>query len=397
MTLRAMTIRGAALFLTLSAAALAGGCAKDPDYSTGNEGMEPPPDPGPPDWPRGLHVVGDHIEDGNQTTVVLHGVNRSGSEYKCVQAGSVIFDGPATDDSVQAITTWPNVNTVRVPLNESCWLGINGALPQVSGENYKTAIKNYVLRLHKYNLIPILELHWVGPGATLATRQQPMPDADHAAAFWADVAATFVDDDGVILEPYNEPFPDGNRDEDAAWACWRDGCTANQSVPQGQTATTYQAAGMQAMVDAIRGAGSTHIILLGGIQYSNALTQWLAYKPTDPLNQLGAAWHLYNFNACVSATCWDAAPAAVAAAVPLVATEIGENDCMGVFISPLMQWLDDHGAGYLAWSWNAGTACVPAPMPGRGGGRPWAIVTSYTTGTPNGGYAQAFYDHLAGR
>src|SRR6185369_13031246 len=162
-------------------------------------------------------------------------------------------------------------------------------LPQVSGENYKTAIKNYVLRLHKYNLIPILELHWVGPGATLATRQQPMPDADHAAAFWADVAATFVDDDGVILEPYNEPFPDGNRDEYAAWACWRDGCTANQSVPQGQTATTYQAAGMQAMVDAIRGAGSTHIILLGGIQYSNALTQWLAYKPTDPLNQLGAA------------------------------------------------------------------------------------------------------------
>ena len=36
-------------------------------------------------------------------------------------------------------------------------------------------------------------------------------------------------------------------------------------------------------------------------------------------------------------------------------------------------------------------------MPGRGGGRPWAIVTSYATGTPNGGYAQAFYDHVAGR
>ena len=71
---------------------------------------------------------------------------------------------------------------------------------------------------------------------------------------------------------------------------------------------------MQAMVDAIRGAGSSHVILLGGLQYSNALTQWLAYRPNDPLGQLGAAWHLYNFNACVSATCWDDAPAAVAAA-----------------------------------------------------------------------------------
>ena len=91
---------------------------------------------------------------------------------------------------MQAITTWPNVNAVRVPLNESCWLGINGAPANLSGESYKTAIKNYVLRLHKYDLIPILELHWVGPGTTLATRQQPMPDADHATAFWADVATT---------------------------------------------------------------------------------------------------------------------------------------------------------------------------------------------------------------
>ena len=110
---------------------------------------------------------------------------------------------------------------------------------------------------------------------------------------------------------------------------------------------------MQSIVDAIRGAGSTHVILLGGLQYSNALTQWLAYQPTDPLGQLGAAWHLYNFNACVSAECWDVAPAAVAAAVPLVATEIGQNDCVGGFVTPLMQWLDGHGAGYLAWSWNA--------------------------------------------
>src|SRR5204862_1958189 len=102
--------------------------------------------------------------------------------------------------------------------------------------------------------------------------------------FWADVATAFLDDDGVILEPYNEPFPDGNMDGDAAWACWRDGCIANQSVPTGATATTYQATGMQAIVDAIRATGSRHVILLGGVQYSNALTQWLAHKPADPLN-----------------------------------------------------------------------------------------------------------------
>jgi hypothetical protein len=385
------------LFTAFAAGALAAGCAKDPDYDANNEGTAPAPDPGPKDWPHGLHVVGNHIEDAAGSTVVLHGVNRSGTEYRCVQS-SAFFDGPSSESSVAAIKSWPGVNTVRVPLNESCWLGINGAPDNVSGPYYKNAIYNYVQWLHKYDLIPILELHWVGPGTEIANRQQPMLDADHAAAFWTDVAATFLNDDGVVLEPYNEPFPDGNKDSDAAWACWRDGCSASQYAAGNNTPVgTYQTAGMQSIVDAIRATGSTHVILLGGVQYSNALTQWLAHAPNDPLGQLGAAWHLYQFNACVSATCWDAAPAAVAAAVPLVATEIGEDDCMGVFVSPLMQWLDAHGAGYLAWSWNAGSSCVPAPMPGRGGGRPWAIVSSYATGAPNGGYAQAFYDHLAGR
>src|SRR5204862_8098937 len=119
--------------LMFAAAALVGACAKDPVYDTPppplDGGLPPPPDPGPPDWPRGLHVVGNQIQDGAGATIVLHGVNRSGTEYKCVQSGSSFFDGPSTDASVQAITTWPRVNTVRVPLNESCWLGINGVSP----------------------------------------------------------------------------------------------------------------------------------------------------------------------------------------------------------------------------------------------------------------------------
>jgi hypothetical protein len=388
-------VTGAAAARLVAAAALAlAGCAKDPSIS---DFIEPPPDPGPPDWPRGLRVVGNHIEDGGGNTVVLRGVNRSGTEYMC-QNGGGVFDGPSHDESVQAIRAWPNVNAVRIPLNESCWLGINGVRPHFSGEVYKAAIKNYVLRLHKYDLIPILELHWVGPGTTIANRLQPMPDADHALDFWADVAATFLDDDGVIFEPYNEPYPDGNRDSAAAWACWRDGCAANHYANTNPPTVlgTYQAAGMQALVDAIRGAGSTHVILLGGVQYSNALTQWLAHAPNDPLGQLGAAWHVYNFNGCVTPGCWDAAPAAVAAAVPVVASEIGQDDCMGGFITPLMQWLDARGAGYLAWSWNTGTSCTAASAPGRNNSRAWQLVTSYLDGTPNGGYAQTFRDHVAG-
>ena len=96
--------------------------------------------------------------------VILHGVNRSGTEYQCVK-GAGIFDGPSDEASIQAIAAW-KVNAVRVPLNESCWLNINDSPPFDSGAVYKSAIQQYVALLHKYNIYPILELHWVAPGTT---------------------------------------------------------------------------------------------------------------------------------------------------------------------------------------------------------------------------------------
>ena len=381
----------------------AAACAADPHYAdagTPNANELPPlVDPGPATWPMGFHVVGNQIVDGNGQRVVLYGINRSGTEYRCVQGSGGFFDGPASEASVAALTSWPNVNAVRVPLNESCWLGINGAVPAYSGDNYKQAISNYVTLLHKYHLIPILELHWVGPGQTKASRQQPLPDADHAPEFWSDVATTFVNDSGVVLEAYNEPFwADHNMDSDPAWACWRDGCSTSL-LGQGSSGAigTYQTAGMQSIVDAIRGTGSTHVVLLGGLQYSNALTEWLTYQPTDPAGNLAAAWHVYNFNQCINQDCWNAAPAGVAAHVPLVATEIGENDCAGSnFLTPLMNWLDETQSGYLAWSWNAYGACQAASTTTNQGGQPWSLITDFASATPNGGYAQTFHDHVAG-
>ncbi|HEX6765841.1 MAG TPA: cellulase family glycosylhydrolase, partial [Polyangiaceae bacterium] len=149
------------------------------------------------------------------------------------------------------------------------------------------------------------------------------------------------------------------------------------------------------LVDAIRETGSNHLLLLGGVQFSNALTQWLSHRPDDPAGNIGAAWHVYNNNACRNATCWNGVPAEVVAAVPVVATEIGQNDCTGdSFLLPLMQFLDDHETGYLAWSWNAGGSCEPV-VPGTSEGHPWFLITDYATGEPNSDYAKTFRDHLA--
>jgi hypothetical protein len=319
----------------------------------------------------GLRAQGNRLVDTSGATVILHGVNNAGPAYACIQ-GWGIFEGPSNAASVLAIKSW-RTNSVRVPLNEDCWLAINGVLPQYSGATYRQAIVNYVNLLNQNGLYAILDLHWSAPGTTRATGQEPMPNRDHSVDFWSSVAATFTGNERVIFEPFNEPWPDGNRDSVAAWTCWRDGCVVpagnnNQRIPY----PAYQAAGMQEIVTAIRATGATNLIALGGVQWSTSLSRWLAYKPSDPLNNLAAAWHIYNFNGCNDTACWQSHAGVVTAQVPLIATEIGVNNCDAVHLNAVMSFLESHSASYLGWTWNTwGASCSSI-----------SLITSYTTGAP---------------
>jgi hypothetical protein len=358
--------------------------------SATDEEVAPPP-------ALGLHVVGNQIQNGHGEPLVLRGVNRSGTEYQCAKPGGLFFDGPGDEASVAVMASSWNVNAVRVPLNESCWLAINGAPVETSGAAYQEVIIDYVALLERYGLIPILELHWTGPEETLADRLQPLP-GEHAVQFWTEVASVFGSNPNVVFEPFNEPYPGGNADTNAAWECWLNGCDGvawgtRRNDDPALRERTYRGVGMRALVSAIRGTGARNLILLGGVQYSNSLTRWLEYLPADPLNNLAAAWHVYNTNPCADEGCWDGYPAEVAARVPLVVTEFGEDDCDSAFVLPLFEWFDAHAAGYLAWSWTAYGECRPVGTT-QGFPNPWSLITSYESGTPNGGFAQAYHDHL---
>jgi hypothetical protein len=123
------------------------------------------------------------------------------------------------------------------------------------------------------------------------------------------------------------------------------------------------------------------VILAGGLAYSNDLSQWLTHRPTDPAGNLAAAYHVYNFNSCASESCWNSTLAPVAAQVPLVAGEIGENTCSHGFVDQVMKWFDDHGLSYLGWTWNTWD-CSSGP----------SLISSYD-GTPTA-YGTGLRDHL---
>ena len=74
--------------------------------------------------PLSIRVEGNHFVNGEGQTIRLLGVDRTSSEYGCVD-GFGYDDGHYDDADAAAIAGW-NANAVRVPLNEDCWLGING-------------------------------------------------------------------------------------------------------------------------------------------------------------------------------------------------------------------------------------------------------------------------------
>jgi endoglucanase len=324
-----------------------------------------------------VKVSGNGLVDGSGKPLRVVGVNHSGSEYACIQ-GYGNFDSPHDDALAAAMAAW-HVNVVRVPLNEDCWLSLNGVKPQYSGATYQSAIADWVKTLHAHGLYTILELHWTAPGATAATGQQPMPDADHAPTFWTQVAEAYKDDPAAIFDLFNEPYVStSNARTSDPWTCWRDGCTVRAS---GAIASDWPAAGMQSLVDAVRGAGAANVIMLGGLAYSNDLSGWLTHAPNDPLKQLAASFHVYNFNTCKTEGCWDTEVAPVAAKVPLVTGEIGENDCAHGFIDGYMSWADAHGVSYLGWTFNPWD-CSTGP----------ALIVDFA-GNPSG-FGRGYRDHV---
>jgi hypothetical protein len=323
-----------------------------------------------------VHVRGNHLVGPGGKVVRLTGVNRSGAEYACAE-GWGIWDGPTdTNSAVEAMADW-HINAVRIPLNEDCWLGINGVKPAYSRGNYRSAIKDYVARLERFGMTPILNLHFSAPANILPDGQAPMADEDHSPAFWRSLATYFRNDRHIIFDLFNEPYPDSNSDTRAAWSCVLHGGTCR--------GVSFRAAGMQQLVDVVRATGATQPLMIAGPQYAGDLDHWLQYEPHDPLRQLIASIHIYepNWAPCDTPACWNSHIAAVAAKVPVVEGEIGSINCTASSIGPLLNWSDAHGVSYLAWAWNVGS-CSHEP----------SLITNYS-GTPTKTYGQGYQRHLA--
>lgn len=360
----------------------------------------------------GLHVAGGHLVDGAGKIVRLHGADRSGTEWSCLYGS--FFSGPSDQASLDAMKTW-NINAVRIPLNEDCWLGINGVASGYGGKNYQDAIKTYVNLLIKNGMYVILDLHWAAPGSETANGQLGMADADHAPTFWKQVATAYASyDDHVLFDLFNEPFI-------TDWNCWLKGGGCAQDYNK----QTYQTAGMATLLKAVRGAGADNVVLMGGLGYASDFSQWVSEvksipslpAPLDGLttDNIAVSWHTYSDQSVQTTcptqyngydpnlTCASGAqtatnygiPSVLAAGFPVVIGEVGiavysnsiapyttsQAQGLATWMDGVLTWMDQKGQSYLAWNWNN----VAPPE----------LITDFN-GTPTPYFGVTYKAHLAG-
>ena len=249
----------------------------------------------------GIQVKGNKFvsaKDGS--TVQIVGTNISGLETgrnwrwaSFSNAGSAFWS---------KVLNWggSGLNTVRLPLNEASWLnytcydsgtGASGGLYSAAGGGgytpdpnnaYQATVKKAVADATAAGLYVILDLHWGSPnnaaGQPLCPIGQPgFADADHSLTFWKQVADTFKANPAVMFELFNEPFGNndysdsvtGNNQPGPDAITLRDGGAFYPFVQQNNSnnnvihtlSLTWQVAGMQDMINTIRGEGATNVIL----------------------------------------------------------------------------------------------------------------------------------------
>ena len=360
-----------------------------------------------------VKASGNHLVDGNGNTVQLRGVNISGFEFWSIggyDAATMLSTQTGSAAPWAAIKSW-GANAVRFPLNETSWNAGNSASatctdlgktyhPDPNGD-YQTAVTAAVKAASAAGLYVILDLQWTAPNNYCAKALNPIADLTNGTAFWKSVAGAFKGSPNVVFDLFNEPFPfpygDWTVNGQDMWAFWKNGGTLSQYVSSnGNPSVSYQAAGMQQLLNAVRSTGATNLVIVGAMNYSGDMSGWLTYQPYDSAGQMAVSWHAYPANSngqndtLPVAPTWGAvqmteyAPAILAAGIPIVIGEFGDQMTgTAPFDALLLPWADTKGVSYLGWTWDTWDA--------DGIYNPVLILDS--SGTPSNGFGAYVKSH----
>ena len=166
-----------------------------------------------------------------------------------------------------------------------------------------------------------------------------------------------------MFDLYNEPYISASDVQGDVWQCWLNGC----SVTGGNGVSgSWTSAGMQQLVDAVRGAGAPNVIIAGGLDYSSEFSGWLTHMPQDPMHNLGASSmaHVQLQHVHHRVMLGRGTSVLVAAQVPVITGGLRRERLQGssYAIDSFFTYADTLGLSYIGWTWNAWGGLLGRPL-----------------------------------
>ena len=291
-----------------------------------------------------IHTSGNTVVDATGSPVTLRGVFAGWSNVSTAKVPS--------DDVIGGIQHW-RANLVRVPLAESLWLNTCPTGTATNDPAYPSAIDAEIQSITGRGMVALLALqnNVISPCGT--STQHRMADANYSIPFWQQVASRYKSNGLVAFDLYNEPHVDSG-------AVWRNGGMVTEA------AGTFNAAGMQQMLDTIRSTGADNVVTVSGNNYAgdpspifqgygvsgtNVVYALHAYTcphdndpscPTKPANQ---TQHI------------DPRWTRVAVYFPIAVTEFGfPNTSNSTYNDSVIRYAESQG-----WGWSAFQVVAAAP------------------------------------
>jgi len=304
--------------------------------------------------PLPLKVVGTQILNSKGEPVTLRGVNCASMEWTSDGQGHIL-------PSVKvAIDDW-HVNHIRLPLAQDRWFG-KAPEQKDEGKAYRALVKEVVDLCASKGCYIILDLHWSDVGEWGQNiGQHSMPD-ENSLAFWKDIAPVYANHPAVLYDLYNEPH-------DVSWDIWLNGGTVtDRPNRRGAAPKTFQAVGMQKLLDTVRATGAKNVIIAGGLNWAydfDGILDGRQLKDPDG-NGVIYANHAYN-NKGHPVEVWIARMEKAAARLPVIVSEFGgsggPNRRVGRsggaakpsgddWLLHVLQAIQDHHWSWTAWDFH---------------------------------------------
>jgi endoglucanase len=311
-----------------------------------------------PKMPLPLKVAGTRIITSSNQPVTLRGVNAASLEWTSNGERHILRSVNT------AIQEW-RVNIIRLPLAQDRWFG-KAPEQKDDGVAYRSLVREIIDTCATQACYIALDLHWSDCGEWGTNiAQHSMPD-QNSVTFWKDCAAAYRNHPAVIFDLYNEPH-------DVTWDIWLKGGTITDR-PNNRRAgppRTYEAVGMQKLLDTVRATGARNLVIAGGLNWAYDFSGILEGRQlSDPEgNGVLYANHAYN-NKGHSVETWIKRMEQATAKLPVIVSEYGgsggpnrriprfgapgraSNPTGDDWLLHVMQALDDHHWSWIAWDFH---------------------------------------------